>query len=574
MFNNFLIIVSLILFCAPNLNASTQQSGSLSKILNKQVKTDTSKKSKSGSLKNILQEKSQNRTTPSQTNNNKPKNYPNTSETNQVNNKNLEETSNTLYIIIGVLAFIVILLVMRKGGSTKQTNEVVIDPENTDKDASKDRSNEDAEKEVQAEKRKLAAEKDQKEKEIKEYHDSKIKIDDDEFTGTKKVTMELRDFSGHHLSDKYNDKWPYSLWVFMLVKVDKKFTLHTVLTTDNWWFVDDKNSLSIITDSMGTISLSTIRNDRNTIKSGVQEYMIYELTKEQLMAIRDTKGVIKARFTCNNHGNNYDNFWNWPNPETVDQKTIEKLDLHSYYADNSIEDIGGHTSLITMQDCIRYFLDNYGEENKKDQLEKPLEEVNLKNDDNGPISNNQNDLKNESESSSEIGSDKIEKEEDFETPSLINNDENILVKDMKDFYKMTLSYVDPSLDHSIIVYYDGGPEFPDFDEDTDCNVLKFETVEDFIKWADIPSNIPENISESNFYKTMINANRFWQIAEGELVLEWNGVDLDAGGAIKIWPMEEVIVHPITKENALKSELIVSKNSALPSLRKFFGNSVD
>ena len=36
----------------------------------------------------------------------------------------------------------------------------------------------------------------------------------------------------------------------------------------------------------------------------------------------------------------------------------------------------------------------------------------------------------------------------------------------------------------------------------------------------------------------------------------------------------MIVHPITKENSLKSEFLLSKNSVLPSLRKYFGNGVD
>ena len=116
--------------------------------------------------------------------------------------------------------------------------------------------------------------------------------------------------------------------------------------------------------------------------------------------------------------------------------------------------------------------------------------------------------------------------------------------------------------------------FENFDSDSDFNVLKFNTTEDFMKWSDIPSNKPENISESKLYETMLNSNRFWQIAEGELILEWNGVELNSGGSLKVWPSEEMIVHPITKENSLKSEFLLSKNSVLPSLRKYFGKGVD
>jgi len=381
MFKRFLIIFSLFIVFIPKLNASPQQSGSLSKIVKKTANTDTSTKSESGSLKNIVKKQAQNKKQPSLQENIKQKKLPSTSKEMQSTNEETEGTSNLLFIIIGVLAFIVVVLMMRKGGGTTQTEKVDIAPENTDANLSTDTTNKDSEENSQAEERaqkeeekRLAEETAQKEKEIREYYEGKIEIDDDEFTGTKKVTMKLQSFIGDQLSDKYNDNWPYSLWMFLLVKVDKKFTIHAILTTKDWWFVDEKNSLSIITDKMGTISLSTIRNDRDTTSSGVQEYMIYDITEEQLMAIRDTKGVIKARFTCNNHGSNYDNFWNYPNPETVDDETIEKLGLHSYFADYSVEDIGGHTSLISMQDRIRYFLDNHGENNEKSQLEKPHDE--------------------------------------------------------------------------------------------------------------------------------------------------------------------------------------------------------
>ena len=168
----------------------------------------------------------------------------------------------------------------------------------------------------------------------------------------------------------------------------------------------------------------------------------------------------------------------------------------------------------------------------------------------------------------------VESKDDHIPHKLKNDDESVLIDNVKDFYKMTLNYEDHSLDHAIIIYYDGGKDFPNFDSDSDCNILKFNTTDDFMKWSDIPSNKPENISESKLYETMLNSNKFWQIAEGELLLEWNGVELNSGGSLKVWPSEKMIVHPITKENSLKSEFLLSKNSVLPSLRKYFGNGVD
>ena len=145
----------------------------------------------------------------------------------------------------------------------------------------------------------------------------------------------------------------------------------------------------------------------------------------------------------------------------------------------------------------------------------------------------------------------VESKDDHIPYKLKNDDGSVIIDNVKDFYRMTLNYENQTLDHAIIIYYDGGKDFPNFDSDSDFNVLKFNTTEDFMKWSDIPSNKPENISESKLYETMLNSNRFWQIAEGELILEWNGVELNSGGSLKVWPSEEMIVHPITKENFIK-----------------------
>ena len=53
---NYLIILSLLYLFVPFLDAMPQQSGSLSKVLNKKSKKDTLVKPKSGTLKNIPSE--------------------------------------------------------------------------------------------------------------------------------------------------------------------------------------------------------------------------------------------------------------------------------------------------------------------------------------------------------------------------------------------------------------------------------------------------------------------------------------------------------------------------------------
>ena len=386
MVKRFVILFTFSLFISTisNLYAIPQQSGSLAKIVKKKAKADTSAKSQKGSLKSITEKNLQTKKQPSLQQSIKPKKLAEKSNTLQIPKTEPEKSSNLLYIIIGALVFVVILLVLRKGGkevtSTSGQSDAAIDENSSVEDTEPETSNDESGIDTEAdngsdtaeieEQNRLAEEKAEQEKDVMENIEARVEIDDDEFTGKRKITMKLNDFIGDQLSDKYNENWPYGIWMFLLVKVDKIYTLHAIVTASDWWFVDEKNSLSIITDKMETISLSTIRNDRDTISSGIQEYMIYEITEEQLMAIRDTDGVVKARIVCNNHGNNFDNFWNYPNPETLDDETITKLGLHSYYTDYSIDEIGGPTSLVTIQDCIRYFLDHHGESSLRNEDEE------------------------------------------------------------------------------------------------------------------------------------------------------------------------------------------------------------
>ena len=107
---NYLIILSLLYLFVPCIDAVPQQSGSLSKVLNKKSKKDTLTKPKSGTLKNIMKKNATNQKSSSLKNKLKQKNNPKTTKPIQSASKESEET-NTLYIIIGALALIVIVLI-------------------------------------------------------------------------------------------------------------------------------------------------------------------------------------------------------------------------------------------------------------------------------------------------------------------------------------------------------------------------------------------------------------------------------------------------------------------------------
>ena len=158
MVKRFLILFTFGLFIASITNlqaASPQQSGSLAKIVKKKAKADTSAKSQKGSLKSITEKNLQTKKQPSSQQSIKPKILAEKSKTLEIPKTEPEESSNLLYIIIGALAFILIILVMRKGGKEEATltsdqNDVAVDTETTIEDTESDHevdSNDDKEDE-------------------------------------------------------------------------------------------------------------------------------------------------------------------------------------------------------------------------------------------------------------------------------------------------------------------------------------------------------------------------------------------------------------------------------------------
>ena len=133
MIKRFLIlfVFSLFISSISNLYAIPQQSGSLAKIVKKKVKADTSAKSQKGSLRSITEKNLQPKKQPSSQQSIQPKILAEKSKTLEIPKTEPEESSNLLYIIIGSLVFVVILLVMRKGGkeatSTSGQSDAAID---------------------------------------------------------------------------------------------------------------------------------------------------------------------------------------------------------------------------------------------------------------------------------------------------------------------------------------------------------------------------------------------------------------------------------------------------------------
>ena len=134
MVKRFLILFTFGLFIASITNlqaASPQQSGSLAKIVKKKAKADTSAKSQKGSLKSITEKNLQTKKQPSSQQSIKPKILAEKSKTLEIPKTEPEESSNLLYIIIGALALVVIVLIMRKGGkeatSTSDQSDAAVD---------------------------------------------------------------------------------------------------------------------------------------------------------------------------------------------------------------------------------------------------------------------------------------------------------------------------------------------------------------------------------------------------------------------------------------------------------------
>ena len=53
----------------------------------------------------------------------------------------------------------------------------------------------------------------------------------------------------------------------------------------------------------------------------------------------------------------------------------------------------------------------------------------------------------------------VESKDDHIPYKLKNDDGSVIIDNVKDFYRMTLNYENQTLDHAIIIYYDGGKDF-------------------------------------------------------------------------------------------------------------------
>jgi len=123
----------------------------------------------------------------------------------------------------------------------------------------------------------------------------------------------------------------------------------------------------------------------------------------------------------------------------------------------------------------------------------------------------------------------------------------------------------------IQIWFDGGSDFPNFDEESNFNVLKFETEEKFISWSiEQVRDEKDNLINQLFY-TLKHAKRGWQVIEGDLMVEWNGETDELCLHGEDFNVQSVFTGC---DEAIQSESLFSVNSYLPSIRKHFGNGVD
>ncbi len=74
----------------------------------------------------------------------------------------------------------------------------------------------------------------------------------------------------------------------------------------------------------------------------------------------------------------------------------------------------------------------------------------------------------------------------------------------------------------IQIWFDGGSNFPNYDEDSNFNVLKFDSEEEFISWSTEKVRDEQDNPINKLFHTLKHAKRVWQVVEDDIMVEWNG----------------------------------------------------
>lgn len=124
----------------------------------------------------------------------------------------------------------------------------------------------------------------------------------------------------------------------------------------------------------------------------------------------------------------------------------------------------------------------------------------------------------------------------------------------------------------IQIWFDGGSNFPNYDEDSNFNVLKFDSEEEFISWSTEKVRDEQDNPINQLFHTLKHAKTVWQVVEDDIMVEWNGVTAE----LCLWQDGSFDVQEVMVEcdDAIQSEYLFSVNSHLPSIRKHFGDGVD
>ena len=133
---------------------------------------------------------------------------------------------------------------------------------------------------------------------------------------------------------------------------------------------------------------------------------------------------------------------------------------------------------------------------------------------------------------------------------------------------MSLNY---EIEGAIEVFVDIGPEYENYDESSECNVFKFETIEEFMNWSRISVH-----GEKQLYSLLNKAKSFWQVTDGPYMVEWSNFDVPK---LKLWDKtkdnfqewDDTVEEYITCNEAIHNAYLFSAYSWIPSIKEFILN---
>ena len=153
----------------------------------------------------------------------------------------------------------------------------------------------------------------------------------DEFENKERVQVSLPTRKPEN-ARKWSD---YLIWSLVCDIKDgnQLFAFHLLAGAEDWYFFKKDDGLAFITDSAGTIKLSSLEPDRQTQEGGnIQEYLIYPITVEQLTSIIQAKNEIRYRLQFNKGREHLDDVF--PGLQLYLNYMLNELGIDSSQPDN------------------------------------------------------------------------------------------------------------------------------------------------------------------------------------------------------------------------------------------------